>query len=73
MSVDTEQQLYLMLGEIKATQSLILKKLDEHSLERKEISERVSKLETRINRAAGGLAVLLVIGQMAWNWITGKS
>jgi hypothetical protein len=71
--MEREQQLYLMLGEIKATQSLILNKLDEQNIERKELAERVSRLETRINRAAGALAVLLVFIQAGWNYITGKA
>ena len=71
--VEAEQQLYLLLGEIKATQTLILKKLDEHALERKELSDRVAKLEKRINYAAGALGVLLGVFQFGWNYFMGKA
>lgn len=66
-------RLYLMLGELKATQELILKKLDEQNIERKELSDRVSRLETRINRAAGAITVLIFAFQLGWNYLTGKS
>ena len=73
MDIEQQSHLYLLLGEIKATQTAILAKMDEHSAERKVLSDRVSRLETRINRAAGALAVLIFIFQYGWNYFVGKA
>jgi len=70
--VEAEQQLYLLLGEIKATQALILKKLDEHAAERKELTERVSQVESKINWAAGTLGAIIFVFQAGWAYFTRK-
>lgn len=70
--VGTEQQLYLLLGEIKATQALILKKLDEHAQERKELTERVAQVESKINKAAGIFAAVVFGFNALWAYLTRK-
>lgn len=49
------------LGRIEAQNVLILEQLKEHKEERKALSEKVEKIEKKINYAAGAIAVFSFI------------
>jgi mannose/fructose-specific phosphotransferase system component IIA len=57
---EQENHLYLMVGEIKATNVLILRTLQDHYEERKELAKKVEELNTKVNRAAGVLTLATV-------------
>ncbi len=57
---EQENHLYLMVGEIKATNSLILKTLQDHYEERKALAAKVEELNTKVNRAAGVLTLATI-------------
>jgi ABC-type transporter Mla maintaining outer membrane lipid asymmetry permease subunit MlaE len=60
MDQDQQSQLYLMIGEIKATNSLILKTLQDHYEERKALAAKVEELNSKVNRAAAILTLATV-------------
>jgi ABC-type transporter Mla maintaining outer membrane lipid asymmetry permease subunit MlaE len=55
-----QQELYIMIGEIRATNNLILQTLQEHAAERKALSEEVKELNAKVNKAAAVLTLATV-------------
>jgi hypothetical protein len=60
MTPDQENQLFLMIGEIKATQTLILDKLAEHIEDDKILAQDVKELNTKVNKAAAVLTLVTI-------------
>lgn len=72
MQVVMDKELYLLLGEIKAK----LEEIKENDRKRTEkevrIDERMSRMEKKINYAAGAIAGSVFLFQIAWAWLTKK-
>lgn len=74
-SHDTNQ-LYAMLGEIKASQQHILEGMKRHFEDDKEafyqINERIRSLESKINMAAGVISILVLVFSVSSKWFLTK-
>ncbi len=57
--------LFCILGRIQATQEAILKSLDENKEAHEHMESRISKLEARMNYAAGAVLVGSVVFTLA--------
>lgn len=67
-----EDNLLYMLGEINAKVERVLHAVDKQDAAHKEIEQRVHKIETRINRAAGVFTVVISLIAFAGQWIMKK-
>lgn len=61
-----------VLGQMDANIKIIMKTLDTHGLERKEVIVRVEKLESKMNKAAGVLMVFSTFFTVAATYIWKK-
>lgn len=57
MTQEQQNQLFLMMGEIRATQTLILEKLAEHIEDDKILAQDVKYLSAKVNKAAAILSL----------------
>lgn len=66
-----------MLGRIMATQEIILDKLETNDEKTEKMENRLTYLETKINRAAGAITVLLAListsGAFLISWLKTKA
>lgn len=65
-----DKQLYIMLGEIKANQETQLNVLQDIKEEQRRTDKRVSWMETKINYAAGAVALAVFTFQAIWTYFT---
>lgn len=65
MQVTDDRQLYLMLGEIKA-------QLAEMKETQRKTEERTSRMEKKINFAAGAVALFIFLFQATWAYLSRK-
>lgn len=60
MTPEQQNQLFLMIGEIRATQTLILDKFEQHIEDDKILAQDVKELNAKVNRAAAVLTLATV-------------
>lgn len=65
MQVETDKNLYILLGEIKA-------QLADMKEAQRKVEERQARMEKRINMAAGAVAFAIFLFQFVWAYITKK-
>jgi hypothetical protein len=72
-----DNDLHILLGELKARVELILDRQEEHAEQTEAIEARVQKVESRINRAAGVVAAIVMLVTLSFdhviNYLTGKA
>jgi hypothetical protein len=77
VAVLMESDIHMLLGELKAKVDLILDRQEEHNEKTDKLEDRVQRVESRINRAAGVVAAVVMIVTLSFdhviNYFTGKA